>query len=116
MRGAAGKPGELDDLSPVSRWDNADDGGRFFHLLIRPESPPDIIVFQGLHELRDPVVGVLPGFTHPDRHIILFPKVDVLSYHAFIWSRPVFVEGVGDVRVKGLAEDREVAVPLRTPE
>src|SRR5215831_19017288 len=114
MRCAARKLGKFDDLSPVSWRDNADDRRRFFHLLIRPESPPDIIAFQGLHELGDPLIGILPGLPHPDRHIILFPKVDVLPYHAFIWSRPIFVEGVGDVRVKGFTKDREVAVPLGT--
>src|SRR5262249_24373615 len=60
--------------------------------------------------------SVFAGFAHPDGDVVTFAKVEVGPDDALVGSGPVFVEGVGDVRVEGLAEDREVAVPLRTAE
>src|SRR5258708_7919764 len=105
MRGAAWKLGEIHDFSPISRRDNADDCGRFLHLLIGPESPSDIVCFKHLYELRDPLIGILARFTQPDWHIVTLTKINVLLDHTSVWRRPIFVEGIYDIRIERLAED-----------
>src|SRR5258708_37482911 len=69
---------ELHDLSPISRRDNADDRRRLFHLLVRPESPSDVVPFKRFRELGDPLIRILPGLTHPDGHVITFATINVL--------------------------------------
>src|SRR5205807_7558137 len=107
---------ELYDFSPIGRWNYADDCRRLFHLLVRPESPADVIFFERLHKLRDPLVGVLSGLAHPDRHIKVFAKIDVFPQHTLIRRRPIFVKRVRDIGIERLTENRKVAVPLRTAE
>src|ERR1700751_541314 len=53
---------------PVLRLYNRPHARRLFHLFIRPETPPDLIVIEHLYKLLDPFVRVLAGFTQPDRH------------------------------------------------
>ncbi len=63
--------------------------------------------------MRDPIIGILAGLSHPDGHIILFAKVEVLSQYGFVRGRPIFVKGVGNVGIERFAKDGKIGVPLR---
>src|SRR6516165_6875144 len=63
---------ELHDFVPVRGRENAHHRRGLAHLLIRPESPADVVLFQRLCELCDPLVGIFAGLSHPDRHVVTF--------------------------------------------
>jgi hypothetical protein len=112
----AGKFGVSDDFVPIRRPREGHDRPRAVHFLVRPEGPVDVILIEQLTILRDPLVGVLARFAHPDWHAMDFAKIHVLLDFPLLGRHPVLVKGVHHVRIERRAEDRKIRVPLRSAE
>ena len=75
-----------------------------------------MILVEQLTILRDPLVGVLARFAHPDWHAMGFAKIHVLLDFLLLGWHPVLVEGVHHVQIERRAEDRKIRVPPRSAE
>src|SRR2546425_114837 len=61
----------------------------------------------------DPFIGVLAGFAHPHRDIVLVAKVKILLNRPLIHRHPVLVKSIDQLPIKRRSENFEVGVPLR---
>ena len=82
--------------------------GNALHLFQRPPRPTDAQIFQQAHGISEPHVGVLPGFSQIQRHLVCVPQRqgEVQGRHVVV--APVLVGRVGHVAVPWWGEAREV--------
>ena len=69
--------------------------------------------FEQLPKRFDPLIGVLSGLTHPDRHIVSIAKRKIFLDGVLIHRHPVLMKSVGELSIKGRPKNFEIGVLLR---
>src|SRR5581483_6504089 len=105
-----------DDFVPVRRPGGGYNAALVADLLVRPEAPADVVVFQHAAKRRDPLVLVLARFAQPHRHVVLIAVIQILANYRYRRIGPVFMERVHRVVVERRSENSEVTIPLRAAE
>ncbi len=108
--------GKLDNGVPTLRGREANNRGSCLHLFVWPERPANVILFEDLDKLRDPLIGVFARLSQPDRHVVLNTEVDVSLHGRLLSGSVIAVKSVYSVLVKRRPEDGKISVPLSTAE
>ena len=108
--------GECHDSVPLRRLCDGDDAAFRIEPLVRPEAPADGVGFEQFAERRDPFVGILTRFAHPQGDVVPLAEFEVGCDQFGDDRVPVTVERVGQLVVERRPEHAEVGVPPRPAE
>ena len=72
----ASQLGVADDLVPILGTRERGRAGGRVHLLVGPERPADVVLFQHGAEPGDPIVAVLAGLAHPERDLVALSEIE----------------------------------------
>jgi hypothetical protein len=108
--------GKPDDGVPAHRRREANDRGGRLHLFVRPEGPANVILFEDLDKLRNPLIGVFTRLSEPDGHVVLITEVDISRHGRLLGWSVIAVKSVYSVLVERRSEDGKISVLLGAAE
>ncbi len=102
---------KLNNAVPPLGCREADNRCRSLHLLIRPEGPADIVLFQNSNELRNPLVRIFPRLSKPHWNVIPIAKINVRLHSRLLRRSMVAVKRIHGVLVERRPEDGKSYCP-----